>query len=72
MRLAQNTLHALYTSHVINARTVDLKDAVWQGNALGVMFFTIYSPYAPAFRFGAMLIGSGEGTVFLDFYTFFC
>ena len=64
---SQNKLHSLYNVRVLNARVVDLKAAVWQGGALGVMFFAIYGSYALAFQFGTTLINSGEGTVFLDF-----
>ena len=62
---SQNTLHALYSARVMNARTVDLKASVWQGGALGVMFFAIYASYALAFQFGTTLVNSGEGTIFL-------
>lgn len=64
---SQNTLQSLYAARVANARTVDLKGAVWQGGALGVMFFAIYASYALAFQFGTTLINSGEGTVFTYF-----
>jgi len=67
---SQSTLHALYNARVLNARVVDLKGAVWQGGALGVMFFAIYGSYALAFQFGTTLINSGEGTVLLDFLFF--
>ena len=63
---SQNTLHALYSNRVLEAKTVDLKQAVWQGGALGVMFFIIYSSYALAFQFGTTLINSREGTVLQD------
>jgi len=67
---SQATLHNLYTTQVTKARTVELKGAVWQGGAFGVMFFAIYSSYALAFQFGTTLINSGEGAVFLDFSMF--
>ena len=67
---SQNTLHALYSARVMNARTVDLKASVWQGGALGVMFFAIYASYALAFQFGTTLINSGEGTIFQPFPMF--
>lgn len=67
---SQNTLRSLYHARVMDARTVDLKAAVWQGGALGVMFFAIYASYALAFQFGTTLINSGEGTVFLGFSVF--
>ena len=63
---SQNVLHSLYNNYVLRAKVLDLKGAVWQGGALGVMFFAIYSSYALAFQFGTTLIGRGEGTVFLD------
>ena len=61
---SQNTLHSLYTTHAMTARTVGLKGAVWQGGAFGVMFFVIYASYALAFQFGTTLINSGEGVGF--------
>jgi ATP-binding cassette subfamily B (MDR/TAP) protein 1 len=64
---SQSTLHALYSTCVMKARTVDLKGSVWQGGALGVMFFAIYASYALAFQFGTTLINAGEGTVFIHF-----
>ena len=69
---SQNILHTLYTTHVVNARTVDLKSAAWGGGGFGVMFFVVYASYALAFQFGTTLINAGEGTVFLDFHTFLC
>ena len=67
---SQNVLHSLYNAHVLKARAVDLKGAVWQGGALGVMFFVIYASYALAFQFGTTLINSGEGTIFKAFPVF--
>jgi len=67
---SQNTLHSLYNVRVQNARAVDLKGAIWQGGALGVMFFAIYSSYALAFQFGTTLINSGEGALFPRFSVF--
>lgn len=64
---SQNTLQSLYAARVANAQAVDLKGAVWQGGALGVMFFAIYASYALAFQFGTTLINSGEGTIFISF-----
>jgi len=58
---SQKTLHTLYNTRVQNAKTVDIKGAIWQGGALGVMFFAIYASYALAFQFGTTLINSGEG-----------
>ncbi|KAF9649396.1 P-loop containing nucleoside triphosphate hydrolase protein [Thelephora ganbajun] len=59
---SQNMLHSLYNNRVMSAKAVDLKQAIWQGGALGVMFFTIYASYALAFQFGTTLINSGEAT----------
>jgi len=67
---SQNTLHTLYSTRIMNARAVDLKGSVWQGGALGVIFFAIYSSYALAFQFGTTLINAGEGTAPLHFSIF--
>lgn len=67
---SQNVLHSLYNIYVLRAKVVDLKSAVWQGSALGVMFFAIYSSYALAFQFGTTLINAGEGMDFLYFLCF--
>ncbi|KAF9221679.1 P-loop containing nucleoside triphosphate hydrolase protein [Gyrodon lividus] len=58
----QKTLSGLYDVHIVAARTIDAKAALFQGSGLGVFFFVIYSAYALAFQFGTTLINEGHAT----------
>ncbi|KAF9238097.1 P-loop containing nucleoside triphosphate hydrolase protein [Melanogaster broomeanus] len=58
----QKVFNDLYDVHVMAVRAVDMKAGVFQGVALGLVFFVIYSGYALAFQFGTTLINEGHAT----------
>ncbi|KAJ6605662.1 P-loop containing nucleoside triphosphate hydrolase protein [Mycena sp. CBHHK59/15] len=55
----QTTLSNIYDGHIEQARTLDLKAAVWHGGGLATFFFMIYGSYGLAFSFGTTLIDEG-------------
>ncbi|GLB39978.1 putative P-loop containing nucleoside triphosphate hydrolase protein [Lyophyllum shimeji] len=58
----QNIFSDLYTQHLHQALSVNLKAALWQGGVSAVFSFVIFGAYALTFYFGTTLINSGHAT----------
>ncbi|KZT73923.1 ste6-like protein [Daedalea quercina L-15889] len=55
----QRILSERYDSHIMKAKTSDMRAAIFHGCGLAVFFFVIYGGYALAFDFGTTLINEG-------------
>jgi len=62
----QHTLSSHYEGHIVKARDLDIKSAMWRGGALGVFFFIIYGAYGLG-----MFLPFEIGKIFVEYTTSF-